>query len=70
MKDQRIYWLWLSSLTEVSLNAKAALLQVFGSPENAFHAPKDAFAGIDGITRRDAALLEERDLSAAENIPA
>ena len=70
MNDQRIYWLWLSSLTEVSLNAKAALLQVFGSPENAFHSPKDAFAGIDGITRRDAALLEQRDLSAAENIPA
>lgn len=69
MTERDIYWLWLSSLTEVSLNAKAALLEVFGSPEAAFLAPKGAFAGIDGISRRDAAALEERDLTAAESIP-
>ena len=70
MKDNELYWLWLSSLTEVSLNAKAALLEVFGSPEAAFFSPKGAFAHIEGISQREAVLLEERDLTAAEAIPA
>ena len=70
MSGKDLYWLWLSSLTEVSLNAKAALLEVFGSPEAAFLSPKGAFTGLDGISRRDAAVLEERDLTAAEAIPA
>ena len=70
MNGKDLYWLWLSSLSEVSLNAKAALLEVFGSPEAAFLSPKGSFTRIDGISRRDAALLEERDLTAAEAIPA
>ena len=70
MKENDLYWLWLSSLAEVSLNAKAALLEAFGSPGEAFHAPKGAFAHVEGISQRDAALMEERDLTAAEAIPA
>ena len=70
MSGKDLYWLWLSSLTEVSLNAKAALLEVFGSPEAAYCSPKGSFTGIDGISRRDAAILEERDLTAAKAIPA
>ena len=55
-----LYWLWLSSLAEVNLNAKAALLEVFGDPEAAFHAPKGFYAGIEGISARDAEALEAR----------
>ena len=69
MREKDLYWLWLSSLTEVSLNAKVALLEVFGSPEEAFFSSKGSFAGIDGISRRDAAALEERDLTVAKAIP-
>ena len=70
MKDNELYWLWLSSLTEVSLNAKATLLEMFGSPGTAFLSPKGAFAHIEGISQREADLLEKRDLTAADAIPA
>ena len=69
MKENDVYWLWLSSLTEVSLNAKAALLDVFGSPEAAFLSSKGSFERIEGVSRRDAAFLEARDLTAAKSIP-
>lgn len=69
MKGNDVYWLWLSSLTEVSLNAKAALLDVFGSPEAAFLSSKGSFERIEGVSRRDAAFLEARDLTAAKSIP-
>ena len=69
MKGNDIYWLWLSSLTEVSLNAKAALLDVFGSPEAAFLSSKGSFERIEGVSHRDAAFLEARDLTAAKSIP-
>ena len=69
MKGNDVYWLWLSSLTEVSLNAKAALLDVFGSPEAAFLSSKGSFERIEGVSRRDAAFLEARDLTAAISIP-
>ena len=64
-----VYWLWLSSLAEVNLNAKAALLEVFGNPEAAFHAPKGFYAGIEGISARDAEALEAHDLTEALQIP-
>ena len=70
MNSSLLYWIWLSSLLDVSLNAKAAVMEIFGSAEAAFHAPSGAFNGIDGITRRDAELLEARDLTVAELIPA
>lgn len=59
MNSSLLYWIWLSSLLDVSLNAKAAVMEIFGSAEAAFHAPAGAFSGIDGITRRDAELLED-----------
>ena len=69
MNSSAIYWLWLSTLAEVNLNAKAAVLEVFGSAEAAFFAPKGSFTGVEGITRRDAEALEQRDLTEARLIP-
>ena len=69
MKGTELSWLWLSSLTQVSLNAKAALLEVFGNAEEALHAPPGAIYGIEGISEREAEKLEERDLTAASAIP-
>ncbi|MBQ8075439.1 MAG: DNA-processing protein DprA [Oscillospiraceae bacterium] len=69
MNSSAIYWLWLSSLAEVNLNAKAALLEVYGSAEAAFFAPKGSFTGVEGITARDAEALEARDLTEARLIP-
>ena len=69
MNDSTLCWLWLSSLTEINPNAKAALLKVFGTAKAAFHAPHGAFAGVEGLSKRDAQLLEARDLTAAQAIP-
>jgi len=68
MEASAIYWLWLSSLPEVGINSKVALLENFGTAEAAFHTEEGTFFHVEGITRRDAELLEKRDLSAAEEI--
>lgn len=67
MKNE-IYRLWLSSLTDVSLNSKARLLEAFGSAELAYHAAAGTFRQIEGISRKDAEKLEERDLAKAYEI--
>ena len=61
------YWLWLSSCT-ASPRAKAALLDRFGDPEKAFFAPSGAFAGLEGVSPREAESFEKRDLRRAEEI--
>ena len=61
------YWLWLSSCT-ASPRAKAALLDRFGDPEKAFFTPSGAFAGLEGVSPREAESFEKRDLRRAEEI--
>ena len=61
------YWLWLSS-AGLRPQAKAVLLERFGDPEALFHAPKGSFAELEGLGRAEAAVLERRDLSLAEEI--
>lgn len=56
------YWLWLASQSNVSPRARAALIAHYGGAEEAFFAPSGAFARLPGLTERDAALLEARDL--------
>lgn len=60
------YWLWLASQTNVS--PKAALIAHYGCAEDAFFAPSGAFTHLPGLTERDAALLEARDLSRVDAI--
>lgn len=62
------YWLWLASQTNVSPRARAALIAHYGSAEDAFFAPSGAFVRLPGLTERDAALLEARDLSRVDAI--
>ena len=61
------YWLWLSS-AGIGPGGKAALLERFGDPEAAFFAPDGAFAGLPGLSKQEAAVLERRDLSAVREI--
>lgn len=63
------YWLWLSS-AEISLRAKAALLERFGDAESAFNSPNGAFRETAGLTRLETETLEKRDLSSARDIAA
>ena len=60
------YWLWLASQSNVSPRARAALIAHYGGAEEAFFAPSGAFARLPGLTERDAALLEVRDLTIRE----
>lgn len=69
MSESTLYWLWLSSLTDVNLNSIAALLEHFHTPEAAFHSPLGAILSLEGIRRSDAEILERRDLTAARAIP-
>lgn len=62
------HWVWLSSLTNASPKARAALCAHYGDAEEAFHAPPGDYKNVPGVTERDAAILENRDLRAADEI--
>lgn len=62
------YWLWLASQSNVSPRARAALIAHYGGAEEAFFAPSGAFARLPGLSERDAALLEARDLHRVDAI--
>lgn len=69
ISEKTLYWLWLSSLTELNLNSVAALLEAFETPEAAFLSPAGAIRAVEGIRRADAEILERRDLTLARRIP-
>ncbi len=62
------YWLWLSSQTRLSPRARAALAAYYGGAEEAFHAPPGDFSCVPGVSRLEAQLLEQRDMSRVEPI--
>ena len=62
------YWVWLSSVTGANPASRAALIAHYGDPERAFLAPPGEFKTIPGVTARDAALFEKRDLRAVDGI--
>lgn len=62
------YWIWLSSLEGVGIRARAAVIRRFGDAESAFFAPAGAFAGMEGVSAAEAALLEKRDLGRVSEI--
>ncbi|MCI8479534.1 MAG: DNA-protecting protein DprA [Oscillibacter sp.] len=62
------YWLWLTEIRGLSNQTRLALLRHFESPENVFYADAGEILLTEGITREEASLLENRDLSAADRI--
>ena len=62
------YWLWLTELRGLGNQARLALLRRFGSPEDVFYADTGEILLTEGITRADAAVLENHDLKAADRI--
>ena len=63
--DPLLSWLWLS-LLNLSPRAVSAILREYRDAGHAFAAEKEAFHGLCGITPREAEVLENRDLTAAE----
>ena len=62
------YWLWLTELRGLANQTRLALLQHFGTPEDIFYADPDEVLLTEGITREQAAFLQDKDLSAADRI--
>ncbi len=62
------YWLWISGAENVSPRAKALLLRHYGGAESAYFAPAGEFYNIDGVSEREAGILERRDMDRARQI--
>lgn len=63
--DPLLSWLWLS-LLNLSPRAVSSILREYGDAGHAFAAEKEAFHALRGVTPREAEMLENRDLTAAE----
>ncbi|MCR5089057.1 MAG: DNA-protecting protein DprA [Oscillospiraceae bacterium] len=59
------YWLWLSQLN-ISPKARCAAVREFSTAEAAFRSAPGSFQNCRGVSKKEAVLLEERDLSGAE----
>jgi len=62
------YWLWLTERKGLTNQTKLALLRHFGTPEDVFYADPGEILLTEGITRDQAALLEDHDLSVSDRI--
>ena len=62
------YWIWLTSLRGLGNQAVLALLRHFGGPEDVFYADEGELLLVEGMTRQQAALLANHDLTAADRI--
>ena len=62
------YWLWLTELTGLTNQTRLALLRHFPSPEDVYYADPEEVLLTEGITRQQAALLKNKDLSTADRI--
>lgn len=60
------YWVWLSCLNGVSNRSKAAVARHYKDAETAYFAPTGDYAKVPGLTAQESAILETRDISAAE----
>ncbi|MBQ7821581.1 MAG: DNA-processing protein DprA [Clostridia bacterium] len=66
--DDYIYWLWLSLAGGVANNGYSLLLEHFGDARAVYEAELDDYARVDGLEKRLASRLMNKDLSRAEEI--
>lgn len=62
------YWIWFSARRALTVKARAALLERFGSPKEIFFAEKAALAGVPGVTEDALASLLDRGTDDAARI--
>ncbi|WP_295745028.1 DNA-processing protein DprA, partial [uncultured Oscillibacter sp.] len=62
------YWIWMAELPGLTNQARLALLRHFGTPENAYYADAGEILLTEGITKKQAEALEEKNLAAAGKI--
>ena len=66
MEDIR-YWVWLSKLN-ISPKARAAVMRMFDSAEEAFRSKEGSFRKQRGISAQEAELLEARSLEGVDKV--
>ena len=66
MEDIR-YWVWLSQLN-ISPKARAAVMRMFDSAEEAFRSKEGSFRRKRGISAQEAELLEARSLEGVDEL--
>ena len=62
------YWLGLTELRGLKNQTRLALLRHFGTPEDVFYADAGEILLTEGMTREQAAILEDHRLDAADRI--
>ena len=62
------YWLWLTGLRGLKNQTRLALLRHFGTPEDVFYADAGEILLTEGITREQAAILEDHRLDTADRV--
>ncbi len=60
------YWVWLSELQGLGNQARLALLRHFGTPEEVYYAQQEEILLVEGMTRPQAAILQNHDLKHAD----
>lgn len=66
--SQLRYWIWLSTLSGLSLRGQLQLVEHFGSPEAVFLSDRGALEQLEGLTERELKALSRRDLRTADNV--
>ncbi len=61
------HWIWLATRPHIKDQVKVRLLEHFRDPESVFFADSNSYA-VEGLTPEGKAALEDKDLSAAEQI--
>ena len=62
------YWVWLSRCEGVGNQTRLALLEHFRTPENVYYADEGEILLTEGITRQEAEVLKNKDLTEADRI--
>lgn len=62
------YWIWLSTLTGLTLKGQRRTLEHFGSPEEAFLSDEEGVKLVPGLTERERHALLNKDLRRADGV--
>lgn len=63
-----IHWIWLATRSGISDRGRMTLLQHFPDAEDIFFAASDAYGAVEGISEDAVASLQDKNLTAAEQI--
>lgn len=63
-----VHWIWLATRPGMNDRMKAAVLDHFGDPEDAFYADSTAYQKIEGLTQEGIDALRDKSLNEAKKI--